>query len=78
MRRLVSTIIILSAFVGILIAQETDIRRIDTPDNAVEQLREARQAATHDTLRPAEPVRRKIDIMADEVRPYNTEEDSIV
>ena len=78
MRRLVSTIIILSAFVGILIAQETDIRRIDTPDNAVEQLREARQAATHDTLRPAEPVRRKVDIMADEVRPYNTEEDSIV
>ena len=78
MRRLVSTIIIISAFVGILVAQETDIRRIDTTDNKVEQLQQARQAATRDTARKTEPVRRKVDIMADEVRPYNSKEDSIV
>ena len=78
MRRLVSTIIIISAFVGILVAQETDIRRIDTTDNKVEQLQQARQAASRDTARKAAPVRRKVDIMADEVRPYNSKEDSIV
>ena len=78
MRRLVSTIIIISAFVGILVAREADIRRIDTTHNAVEELKQARQAASRDTVRSAKPVRRKVDIMADEVRPYNSETDSIV
>ena len=77
MRRLLATITIISAFVGILVAQETDIRRIDDSLNAVEQLQQARATATQQT-EPQKPLRRKVDIMADEVRPYNDDKDSIV
>ena len=77
MRRLIATITIISAFVGILVAQETGIRRIDENLNAVEQLQQARATATQQT-EPQKPQRRKVDIMADEVRPYNSGEDSIV
>ena len=77
MRRLLATITIISAFVGILFAQETDIRRIDDSLNAVEQLQQARATATQQT-EPQKPQRRKVDIMADEVRPYNDDKDSIV
>lgn len=77
MRRLLATITIISAFVGILFAQETDIRRIDDNLNAVEQLQQARATATQQT-EPQKPQRRKVDIMADEVRPYNDDKDSIV
>lgn len=77
MRRLLATITIISAFVGILVAQETDIRRIDDSLNAVEQLQQARATATQQT-EPQKPQRRKVDIMADEVRPYNDDKDSIV
>jgi hypothetical protein len=45
-RRLLATITIISAFVGILFAQETDIRRIDDNLNAVEQLQQARASAS--------------------------------
>ena len=77
MRRLIATITIISAFVGILVAQETGIRRIDESLNAVEQLQQARATATQQA-EPQKPQRRKVDIMADEVRPYNSGEDSIV
>lgn len=77
MRRLLATITIISAFVGILFAQETDIRRIDDNLNAVEQLQQARATATQQT-EPQKPQRRKVDIIADEVRPYNDDKDSIV
>jgi hypothetical protein len=76
-RRLLATITIISAFVGILFAQETDIRRIDDNLNAVEQLQQARATATQQT-EPQKPQRRKVDIIADEVRPYNDDKDSIV
>lgn len=78
MRRLISTIIIISAFVGILVAQETGIRRIEATSNATAELQEARRSATSRDTVAAKPQRRKVDIMADEVRPYNNDKDSIV
>ncbi|MBR5812602.1 MAG: hypothetical protein IKY80_06345 [Alistipes sp.] len=77
MRRLLATITIISAFVGILVAQETDIRRIDDSLNAVEQLQQARASVSQNEPRQ-KPQRRKVDIMADEVCPYNDDKDSIV
>ena len=77
MRRLLATITIISAFVGILFAQETDIRRIDDNLNAVEQLQQARASASQNAAQQ-KPQRRKVDIIADEVRPYNDDKDSIV
>ena len=70
MRRILSTIAIV-AFVGILFAQEVAVRRVVTGDAAVE----APQARTA-TKRT--PQRRRIDFMADVVRPYKQGADSIV
>ena len=68
-RRLLSVIVVIG-FVGILFAQEVAYRHIAAIEN---------QAA--DTLRSktsSTPQRRRIDFMADEVKPYNRTGDSIV
>ena len=70
MRRILSIIAVV-AFVGILFAQEVAVRRVGTGDAAVE----APQARTA-TKRT--PQRRRIDFMADVVRPYKQGADSIV
>ena len=70
MRRILSIIAVV-AFVGILFAQEVAVRRVVTGDAAVE----APQSRT-DTKRT--PQRRRIDFMADVVRPYKQGTDSIV
>ena len=70
MRRILSTIAIV-AFVGILFAQEVAVRRVVTGDAAVE----APQARTANKRTPQ---RRRIDFMADVVRPYKQGTDSIV
>ena len=70
MRRILSIIAVV-AFVGILFAQEVAVRRVVTGDAAVE----APQARTA-TKRT--PQRRRIDFMADVVRPYKQGADSIV
>ena len=70
MRRILSIIAVV-AFVGILFAQEVAVRRVVTGDAAVE----APQSRT-DTKRT--PQRRRIDFMADVVRPYKQGADSIV
>lgn len=77
MRRLLSTIIIISAFVGILFAQETGIRRIDNMANTASAVQQARKSDSLKTTKQATP-RRKVDIMADDVRPYKNDKDSIV
>ena len=70
MRRILSTIAIV-AFVGILFAQEVAVRRVVTGDAAVETPQS--RTATKGT-----PQRRRIDFMADVVRPYKQGTDSIV
>ena len=68
-RRLLSVIVVIG-FVGILFAQEVAYRHITAIEN---------QAA--DTLKrqtSSTPQRRRIDFMADEVKPYNRPGDSIV
>ena len=68
-RRLLSIIVVIG-FVGILFAQEVAYRHITAIEN---------QAA--DTLKrqtSSTPQRRRIDFMADEVKPYNRPGDSIV
>ena len=69
-RRLLSVIVVIG-FVGILFAQEVAYRHIAAIEN---------QAA--DTIKHQQnnktPQRRRIDFMADEVKPYNRPGDSIV
>ncbi len=70
MRRILSTITVL-AFVGILFAQEVAVRRVVTGDAEV-----AVSQPQTDSRRT--PQRRRVDFMADVVRPYNQGTDSIV
>lgn len=68
-RRLLSIIVVIG-FVGILFAQEVAYRHITAIENQ-----------TADTLKrqtSSTPQRRRIDFMADEVKPYNRPGDSIV
>ena len=70
MRRILSTIAVL-AFVGILFAQEVAVRRVVTGDAAT-------AVAQSQTNERRTPQRRRVDFMADVVRPYNQGTDSIV
>ena len=69
-RRLLSVIVVIG-FVGILFAQEVAYRHIAAIENQ-----------TADTIKQKQnnktPQRRRIDFMADEVKPYNRPGDSIV
>lgn len=80
MRRILSITIIVSAFAGLLFAQEANLTRALLSESSEEvamlqssrsQSRGANQATTS---RP----RRRIDFMADDVLPYNKGKDSIV
>lgn len=69
-RRLLSVIVVIG-FVGILFAQEVAYRHITAIESAQpDTIKQANQSAT--------PKRRRIDFMADEVKPYNRPGDSIV
>ena len=68
MRRILSIITVM-AFVGILFAQEVAVRHVTA-------MAVAEQSAQQDKER--EPQRRRVDFMADIVRPYSLGEDSVV
>ncbi len=81
MRNLISTLLVLTAFVGILFAQGVTMRHdimawneLDTiTDGSAEDVEAARRAA----VKP-KPVKRKVDYMADLVKPYNEGGDSVI
>ena len=70
MRRILSIIAVI-AFVGILFAQEVAVRRVVIGDAAVE-------APQNRNTTKRTPQRRRVDFMADVVRPYQQGTDSIV
>ena len=80
MRRILSIIIVVIAFAGILLAQEGSLHSRSLPyeDAEAAALRSSRQAMQEDSAKKAQPQRRKIDFMADEAAPYNSDGDSIV
>ena len=69
MRRLLSVIVVIG-FVGILFAQEVAYRHISAIENQATDTLKQQSSST--------PQRRRIDFMADEVKPYNRTGDSIV
>ena len=69
MRRLLSVIVVIG-FVGILFAQEVAYRHISAIENRTTDTLKQQSSST--------PQRRRIDFMADEVKPYNRTGDSIV
>ena len=79
-RRILSIIIVVIAFAGILLAQEGSLHSRSLPYENAEAaaLRSSRQAMQNDTVKKQAPQRRKIDFMADEAAPYNDNGDSIV
>ncbi|MBQ2033946.1 MAG: hypothetical protein II217_06170, partial [Alistipes sp.] len=79
-RRILSIIIVIVAFAGILLAQEGSLHSRSLPYENAEAaaLRSSRQAMQNDTVKRQAPQRRKIDFMADEAAPYNNDGDSIV
>lgn len=80
MRRIISVIAVVVAFAGILLAQEGSLHSRSLPyeDAQAAALRSARQSMLEDTTKTQPPQRRKIDFMADEAAPYNSDGDSIV
>lgn len=84
MRRTLSVIGVLGLFAGLFIAQATSYRGAGAAAQAVAESRAAeearagreRQAAQQDTSQRSQP--RKVDFMADEVRPYNNGKDSVI
>lgn len=80
MRRVLSVIIVIVAFVGILLAQEGSLHSLSLASqiSQADELRLSRQAMQNDTVKKQAPQRRKIDFMADEAAPYNNDGDSIV
>lgn len=68
-RRLLSVIVVIG-FVGILFAQEVAYRHIAAIENQAADTLKSKTSST--------PQRRRIDFMADEVKPYNRTGDSIV
>lgn len=80
MRRVLSVITVIVAFVGILLAQEGSLHSLSLASqiSQADELRSSRQAMQNDTVRKQAPQRRKIDFMADEAAPYNNDGDSIV
>ncbi|MBQ5922100.1 MAG: hypothetical protein IIW91_01990 [Alistipes sp.] len=68
MRRILSIITVM-AFVGILFAQEAAVRRVMPTSSASVQATQTQQTTSQ---------RRRVDFMADVVRPYNHATDSIV
>lgn len=79
-RRILSIIIVVIAFAGILLAQEGSLHSRSLPYENAEAaaLRSSRQAMQGDSTKAQPPQRRKIDFMADEAAPYNDNGDSIV
>lgn len=79
-RRILSIIIVVVAFAGILLAQEGSLHSRSLPYENAEAaaLRSSRQAMQGDSTKAQPPQRRKIDFMADEAAPYNDNGDSIV
>lgn len=79
-RRILSIIIVVVAFAGILLAQEGSLHSRSLPYENAEAaaLRSSRQAMQEDSTKAQPPQRRKIDFMADEAAPYNDNGDSIV
>ena len=79
-RRILSIIIVVVAFAGILLAQEGSLHSRSLPYENTEAaaLRSSRQAMQGDSTKAQPPQRRKIDFMADEAAPYNDNGDSIV
>ena len=73
MRRFISVIAVL-LFVGILFAQEVAHRHITAIESSADTLQSGKVNRTSNTP----PQRRRIDFMADEVKPYNNGKDSIV
>ena len=61
-------------FVGILFAQEVAHRHITSIESATDTLQSGKANRANNTT----PQRRRIDFMADEVKPYNRGKDSIV
>ena len=72
-RRVFSVIAVLM-FVGILFAQEVAHRHITSIESATDTLQSGKANRANNTT----PQRRRIDFMADEVKPYNRGKDSIV
>lgn len=83
MRRTLSVICVLGLFAGLFIAQATSYRGAGAAAQAVAESRAAedaraarQQAQQQDTARRSQP--RKVDFMADDVRPYNDGKDSVI
>lgn len=80
MRRTLSVICVVGLFAGLFIAQATSYRGAGAAAQAVAEQRAAagaRAAARQqDTSRRSQP--RKVDFMADDVRPYNDGKDSVI
>lgn len=74
-RRIISTLLVVVAFVGILCAQGVVTRHtLPQPASVVDTLKQARRASVAD----AAPRKRKVDYMADLVKPYNNTQDSVI
>ncbi len=73
MRRIISAIAVVVTFAGILFAQEASLHRVaivaESYTSLQDSIRSRRQSA---------PMRRRVDFMADIVKPYNREGDSVV
>ena len=76
-RRIISTLLVIVAFVGILCAQGVVTRHtLPQPASLVDTLKQARRAGSADA--DAAPRKRKVDYMADLVKPYNNTTDSVI
>ncbi len=80
MRRILSITIIISAFAGLLFAQEANLTRALLADSSEEvaMLQASRSENKNTRKATTERPRRRIDFMADDVLPYNQGDDSIV
>ena len=73
MRRILSAIAVIVTFAGLLFAQEASLHRMAMVAEADTSLQD-----TIRTARQSAPVRRRVDFMADVVKPYNRNGDSVV
>ena len=80
MRRILSAISVLGLFAGLFLAQATSYRGAGAAEQAAARAEAVRAASVpqpqQDTARRSRP--RKVDFMADEVRPYNNGRDSVI
>ncbi len=80
MRRILSITIIVSAFAGLLFAQEANLTRalLSESSEKVAMLQSSRSQSREANRATTSRPRRRIDFMADDVLPYNKGKDSVV